>query len=530
MNKLYVAGIAFLLSFTGCIEDGEDTEIEEVLEVEDTEPASDNNEDIGKEPEPVVRNWWCSSSGMGGHHVDPAYEGMTKGELSDEDCQLVNEQFAAAITWAMQWPTLGEAEDDDFHMVVDYVEGMGTHHTRIGNFSMDDDFDPNDPEFPETGIDGVFEYDRPEFLMYSGTESDSTLVGFAWYVKTNSTTPPEGFARDNDWWHRHNSLCFRDATFQVSGEDLSDEECESGPAINVHLHDYWMAHAWIIEPWLQQYDVFANYHPCLSQEGAVTDPEDDCWMEAMHGGMHDHEEESVETQDYNMTVVEILDGDTFDLGNGERVRIIGINTPEKGRPFSDEATDALSEMIMGKEVTLVNDSKNDDVDTNGRLLRHVYVDGTSVNYEMIRMGMAFWYPYSSGTDMDESYQEAQEAAANDHTGLWTESQYNITIDYIEYDPDGSEVDGEYLIITNHDNYNINMEGWYLQDEAARTAYKFNYTLETNTSVIIYTGSGEDNQTTLFWGWYQGIWNNGGDMAILQDENGLMVDYYRYGYN
>ena len=237
-----------------------------------------------------------------------------------------------------------------------------------------------------------------------------------------------------------------------------------------------------------------------------------------------------EIPDYNMTVVEILDGDTFDLGNEERVRIIGINTPEKGRPFSDEATEALSEIIMGKEVTLVNDSKNDDADSSGRLLRHVYVDGVSVNYEMIRTGMAFWYPYSSGTDMDESYQEAQEAAANDHAGLWTESQYNITIDYIEYDPEGSEVDGEYLIITNHDNYNINMEGWYLQDEAARTAYEFNYTLEINTSVRIYTGSGEDNQTTLFWGWYQGIWNNGGDMAILQDENGLMVDYYRYGYN
>ena len=237
-----------------------------------------------------------------------------------------------------------------------------------------------------------------------------------------------------------------------------------------------------------------------------------------------------ETQNYNMTVVEILDGDTFDLGNEERVRIIGINTPEKGRPFSDEATDALSEMIMGKEVTLVNDSKNDDADSSGRLLRHVYVDGVSVNYEMIRMGMAFWYPYSSGTDMDESYQEAQESAANDHIGLWTESQYNITIDYIEYDPEGNEVDGEYLIITNHDNYNINMEGWYLQDEAARTAYEFNYTLDVDTSIRVYTGSGEDNETALFWGWYQGIWNNGGDMAILQDENGLMVDYYRYGYD
>ena len=235
-------------------------------------------------------------------------------------------------------------------------------------------------------------------------------------------------------------------------------------------------------------------------------------------------------QNYNMTVVEIIDGDTFDLGNGERVRIIGINTPEKGRPFSDEATEVLSEMIMGREVTLVNDSKNDDSDSGGRLLRHVYVDGISVNYEMIRTGMAFWYPYSSGTDMDESYQEAQESAANDHVGLWTESHYNITIDYIEYDPEGSEVDGEYLIITNHDNYNINMEGWYLQDEAARTAYEFNYTLDADTSIRVYTGSGEDNETALFWGWYQGIWNNGGDMAILQDENGLMVDYYRYGYD
>ena len=235
-------------------------------------------------------------------------------------------------------------------------------------------------------------------------------------------------------------------------------------------------------------------------------------------------------QNYNMTVVEIIDGDTFDLGNGERVRIIGINTPEKGRPFSDEATEVLSEMIMGREVTLVNDSKNDDSDSSGRLLRHVYVDDISVNYEMIRTGMAFWYPYSSGTDMDESYQEAQESAAENHVGLWTESQYNITIDYIEYDPEGSEADGEYLIITNHDNYNISMEGWYLQDEAARTAYKFNYTLEVDTSIRIYSGSGEDNETTLFWGWYQGIWNNDGDMAILQDENGLMVDYYRYGYD
>ena len=63
------------------------------------------------------------------------------------------------------------------------------------------------------------------------------------------------------------------------------------------------------------------------------------------------------TQDYNMTVTEVIDGDTFYLGNGDKVRMLGINTPESGRPYAQEATDFLTSMILGKEVTLVNDSK-----------------------------------------------------------------------------------------------------------------------------------------------------------------------------
>lgn len=220
--------------------------------------------------------------------VDPAYQNMTKGNLSWQDCLTLSAQFEAAINWAMQWPTLGDAEEAGFIMSVDYVEGMGTHHVMLGNFSMDEAFDPLDPEFPGTSMDGVFEFDRPEFLMYSGNTADSELVGFAWYVKTNSTSPPEGFAGDNDWWHRHSVLCFLNSNNRVVGEDITDEQCESVDGVNVHLGDYWMAHAWIIEPWLQHYDVFANHHPCLKENGPETDTEDSCWHEAMHGGMaHD---------------------------------------------------------------------------------------------------------------------------------------------------------------------------------------------------------------------------------------------------
>ena len=207
--------------------------------------------------------------------------------------------------------------------------------------------------------------------------------------------------------------------------------------------------------------------------------------------------------------------------------MLGINTPESGRPYAEEATDFLTDMILGKEVTLANDSKNGDSDSYGRLLAHVYVDGTFVNYELIKAGYAFWYPYTSGTDFDTEYEEAQDYASNNKAGLWTESSYNLTIDYIEYNPDGDEAQGEYVVLTNHENYNVTMIGWYLQDEAAQTAYEFNFTISNNTSIRIYTGSGTDNSTTLFWGWHQGIWNNSGDFAILQDENGYMVDSYRY---
>jgi micrococcal nuclease len=233
------------------------------------------------------------------------------------------------------------------------------------------------------------------------------------------------------------------------------------------------------------------------------------------------------TQDYNMTVTEVIDGDTFYLGNGDKIRMLGINTPESGRPYAQEATDFLTNMILGKEVTLVNDSKNDDVDSYGRLLAHVYVNDTFVNYEIIKAGYAFWYPYTSGTDFDTEYEAAQNDASNNKIGLWTESSYNLTIDYIEYDPEGEEADAEYLVLTNHENYNVTMVGWFLQDEAAQTAYEFNLTIESNTTIRIYTGSGTDNSTTIFWGWHQGIWNNSGDFAILQDENGYMVDSYRY---
>ena len=193
---------------------------------------------------PDTMPWWCNSTGIGGHHVDPAYEGMVKGELSGEQCETLTAEFQAALEWSSQWATLGEAEAAGFHMLVGYTEGMGTHHARLGEFRMDsEEFNASSPEFTGTSLDEEFDYSTPEFLMFAGEEAESELVGFAWFGRSPTDVPPEGFTGDNDWWHRHESLCFQMELMLVRGEDLSEEQCEENDGENVMLGEYWMAHA-----------------------------------------------------------------------------------------------------------------------------------------------------------------------------------------------------------------------------------------------------------------------------------------------
>ena len=90
----------------------------------------------------------------------------------------------------------------------------------------------------------------------------------------------------------------------------------------------------------------------------------------------------------------VVDGDTVDLDNGERVRLVGIDAPEKGTCGADEATTALSEMVLGQEVTL--EPSDEDRDRYGRLLRYVVVNGEDAGGELLAQGLAI--PRYNSTD------------------------------------------------------------------------------------------------------------------------------------
>ena len=129
-----------------------------------------------------------------------------------------------------------------------------------------------------------------------------------------------------------------------------------------------------------------------------------------------HEVDTIE----KALVVNVIDGDTIELQDGSRVRYLGIDTPETGEPFADEATAKNQELVEGKMVDLQRGKR--DKDEYGRLLRYVYVDGIFVNAELVAQGYATAYIF----DPDERYSQVivqlEQYAKLRERGLWAISE------------------------------------------------------------------------------------------------------------
>lgn len=91
------------------------------------------------------------------------------------------------------------------------------------------------------------------------------------------------------------------------------------------------------------------------------------------------------------TVINVVDGDTVDVrsasGNRARVRVIGIDTPERGECGFSEASSALTALVLHQQVDLVAGAR-DDRDRYGRILRYVDVGSTDPGLSLIQQGYA----------------------------------------------------------------------------------------------------------------------------------------------
>ena len=123
-------------------------------------------------------------------------------------------------------------------------------------------------------------------------------------------------------------------------------------------------------------------------------------------------------------VQSVVDGDTIVLDTGERLRYIGVDTPELfGDPEcgADEATALNRQLVQGRSVELLPGPQ--ERDEFGRLLRYVFADGVFVNAELVREGMARAQMFHSEERFAQVLVQLEVGARNARQGFWEDCDW-----------------------------------------------------------------------------------------------------------
>jgi endonuclease YncB( thermonuclease family) len=120
-------------------------------------------------------------------------------------------------------------------------------------------------------------------------------------------------------------------------------------------------------------------------------------------------------------VVGVIDGDTVTVLTSDRtqqrIRLSGIDAPEKRQPFGQRAKQRLSDLAFGRHIAVEWSKK----DRYGRVVGKLVHGGRDLNLAMIESGYAWWYERYARDQLPEDralYREAQDRARKSKAGLW----------------------------------------------------------------------------------------------------------------
>jgi endonuclease YncB( thermonuclease family) len=119
--------------------------------------------------------------------------------------------------------------------------------------------------------------------------------------------------------------------------------------------------------------------------------------------------------------VRVIDGDTLELSNGRRVRLLQIDAPEAGEEcYADRATAELRAILdQGAPITLEADPNLDDVDQFDRLLRYVHMGSMNVNVQLVKRGaVGVWFFEGDRGKYAERLEREVRSARQAGRGLW----------------------------------------------------------------------------------------------------------------
>lgn len=199
-------------------------------------------------------------------------------------------------------------------------------------------------------------------------------------------------------------------------------------------------------------------------------------------------------------VERVVDGDTIVLDNGEKIRFLGINTPEKGEFYKEESTKFTSKVEnQTVRVEIL------DKDKYGRSLGYVFYNGKLLNEELLRSGFASLFVYTPDKYYDR-LKKAEKEARDLEIGIWKKStNYGcLTVVEFKYLEDGNRCTNKERIILDNSCQTLNVS---IKDDATHIEH-----------TLVKPGIYSKNYSCVF--------NDAGDSLYIWDKTGLLV-FERY---
>ena len=225
-------------------------------------------------------------------------------------------------------------------------------------------------------------------------------------------------------------------------------------------------------------------------------------------------------------VVEVIDGDTIRIsleGAFHAVRYIGIDAPERLDPLGPAATAANQALLAGETVYLERDIS--ETDEFGRLLRYVYLpDGTFVNGELVRRGLAEARAYPPDVSRQDTLDAFEEMAQVAGRGIWEVDAAPAPAADRGLRIVAVDAEAEVVQLINGGDDSLDLGGWMLVSEKGDQACRLAGQLEPGKALRVWSLARDAYRGGLNCGFEEPIWNNyEPDRALLYAPDGALVD-------
>lgn len=213
--------------------------------------------------------------------------------------------------------------------------------------------------------------------------------------------------------------------------------------------------------------------------------------------------------DYEYGIVSrVIDGDTIVI-NGSSVRLLGINSPERGEVGYNEAKEFLNDKILGEEVRL--EFGNEKLDKYKRKLAYIFLDNKNINLESVKNGLSSFYFPKGKTKYYKDFTQSWEECLEKNINLCEKS--GETCIKLEYWYEKNQR----VVLKNICPKTINLSDWSIKDEG-RKKFVFNNKSINPFGEITITNENFNEDY---------VWTKTGDSIFIRDNVNRLVIFETY---